>query len=91
MQRRLLPGMFATARLVTGSESLVVLPAAAIKHDGETDRVYVVAGGKAEERLVAVGARQGDGDGVAIVSGVRAGERIVAPIVAALRDGSSVH
>ena len=87
-QRRLLPGMFATARLVLGSEPRPVVPATAVKREAETDRVFVVANGRAEERLVALGLR--DGDGFAVMSGLNAGDRVVAPIVAGLRDGVSV-
>jgi membrane fusion protein, multidrug efflux system len=87
-QRRLLPGMFATARLVLGSEPRPVVPATAVKREAETDRVYVVANGHAEERLVALGLR--DGDGFAVMSGLNTGDRVVAPIVAGLRDGISV-
>jgi membrane fusion protein, multidrug efflux system len=88
-QRRLLPGMFATARLVLGSEPRPIVPAAAVKREGEVDRVYVVAGGRAEERLVSLGAREADG--FAVVSGLRPGERVVAPIVAGLTDGVKVR
>jgi len=89
-QRRLLPGMFATARLVLGSEPRPVVPAAAIKREAETDRVYVVANGRAEERLVALGLR--DGDAFAVTSGLAAGERVIAPVVLfpQLRDGVRV-
>ena len=86
---RLLPGMFATASLLTGAAPQAVIPAAAIKHDGEVDRVYVVAGGRAEERLVALGERASDG--VAIVSGLKPGERVVSPLSGALRDGAKVQ
>lgn len=87
-QRRLLPGMFATARLVLGSEPRPVVPATAVKREAETDRVYVVANGRAEERLVALGLR--DGDVFAVMSGLNAGERVIAPLVPGLRDGTSV-
>jgi membrane fusion protein (multidrug efflux system) len=86
---RLLPGMFATAFLLTGADPQPVIPAAAIKHDGEVDRVYVVAGGRVEERLVALGERAPDG--VAIVSGLKPGERVVSPLTSALRDGAKVQ
>ena len=87
-QRRLLPGMFATARLVLGSEPRPVVPATAVKREAETDRVYVVANGHAEERLVALGLR--DGDVFAVMSGLNAGDRVIAPLVPGLRDGIGV-
>jgi len=88
-QRRLLPGMFATARLALGSEPRPVVPAAAVKREGEVDRVFVVANGRVEERLVALGAREADN--FAVVSGLNAGERVVAPLVPGLSDGAHVR
>jgi hypothetical protein len=80
--------MFATARLVLGSEPRPVVPASAIKREAESDRVYVVTNGHAEERLVALGLR--DGDAFAVISGLNAGERVIAPLVPGLRDGVGV-
>jgi hypothetical protein len=80
--------MFATARLVLGSEPRPVVPATAVKREAETDRVYVVANGHAEERLVALGLR--DGDGFAVMSGLKAGDVVIAPLVPGLRDGIGV-
>ena len=87
--RRLLPGMFATAQLVIGAGAQPVVPEAAVKHDSEVDRVFVVAGDRLEERLVALGPRQSDG--IAVLSGLRAGERVVACVTPELRDGARVH
>ncbi len=86
---RLLPGMFATAQLVTGSGAQPVIPESAIKHDSEVDRVYVVAGDRLEERLVALG--QPQPDGIAVLSGVRVGESVVTCITPELRDGALVR
>jgi membrane fusion protein (multidrug efflux system) len=86
---RLLPGMFATASLLTGAAPQPVIPAAAIKHDGEVDRVYVVTAGRAEERLVALGEHAPEG--VAIVSGIKPGERVVSPVTTGLRDGAKIR
>jgi membrane fusion protein, multidrug efflux system len=88
-ERRLMPGMFATARLVTGTDAQPVIPQTAVKHDNEVDRVFVVTGGRIEERLVALGSRQGDL--VAVLSGVRAGERVADPVSPDLRDGARVR
>ena len=87
--RRLLPGMFATAQLAVGAGAQPVVPEAAIKHDSEVDRVFVVAGDRLEERLVALGPRLGDA--VAVQSGLRAGEQVVAPVTSDLRDGARVR
>jgi membrane fusion protein (multidrug efflux system) len=88
-QRRLLPGMFATARLVLGSEPRPVVPAAAVKREGEVDRVYVVAAGRVEERLVSLGAREAES--FAVIAGLKAGERVVAPLVPGLSDGAAIR
>lgn len=87
--RRLLPGMFATARLVTGAEARPVIPEAAIRRDREVDRVYVVAAGRLEERLVSLGAREKDG--IVVLAGLRTGERLVACATPNLRDGAAVR
>jgi hypothetical protein len=65
-----------------------VVPATAIKREAETDRVFVVANGHAEERLVALGLR--DGDAFAVMSGLNPGDRVIAPLCPGLRDGVSV-
>jgi membrane fusion protein (multidrug efflux system) len=87
--RRLLPGMFATAQLVVGSGPQPVIPESAIKRGNESDRVFVVLDDQLQERLVALG--PANSDGVAVLSGLRAGERVVAPVTSDLRDGARVH
>jgi membrane fusion protein (multidrug efflux system) len=86
---RLLPGMFASAKLLNGMVAQTVIPESAIKHDNETDRAYVVNQGRIEERLLSLGAR--DNGMVAVLSGVRAGETLVATITPELRDGARVR
>jgi membrane fusion protein (multidrug efflux system) len=86
---RLLPGMFATAKLVSGTVTQTVIPESAIKHDHEVDRAYVVNQGRIEERLLSLGSRA---DGfVSVLSGVRVGETLVAIITPELRDGARVR
>jgi membrane fusion protein (multidrug efflux system) len=88
--RRLRPGMFATADLVVGEAARVVVPAEALRPGSETtsDRVFVVKDGRVEERLVVVEARAGDR--VALRGGLSPGERVVTPVSDALRDGLPV-
>lgn len=88
-EHSLLPGMFATARLLSGVATHTVIPESAIKHDQETDRAYVVNQGRLEERLLSLGARENGL--VAVLSGIRAGEKLVAPITPELRDGARVR
>jgi membrane fusion protein (multidrug efflux system) len=87
--RKLLPGMFATAQLLTGSRTLAVVPESAIQHERDVDRAYVVSHGRLEERLLSLGARQADG--IAVLTGLQPGERVVATITPDLRDGALVR
>jgi membrane fusion protein (multidrug efflux system) len=88
---RLRPGMFAVAEVTLGEESLAAVPRDALRTDdrGGTDRVFVVTGGHAEERLVRAG--RADGDQILIASGLRAGERVVRRPSPALHDGQRVQ
>ena len=83
------PGAFATALIEQANRSPGVLtPAAAVRTVAGTSRVFVVAGGKAEERIVTIG--QPLGDLVEITSGLKAGERVATSNVTQLADGVPV-
>src|SRR5262252_5215982 len=82
------PGMFVTARLALGEETLPAVPAKAVRADGDLKHVYVAAGGRLEDRLVQ--AREPLGGEVPIVSGVKAGEQVVAELTPDVRDGAKV-
>jgi len=86
--RALKPGMFATARLEAGEGTALFVPAAAIKADGATRRVFVVSSGRLQERIVQVGERVGDD--VVVLEGIGKEDKVVASITGApreLRDG----
>lgn len=85
---RLKPGMFATAWLQAGTESMVVVPRSALWKSGETMRAFVIKDGHLEERVVHVG-RDLDGR-TALKAGVTAGERIVREASGQLKDGLAV-
>lgn len=86
--RVLRPGMFVTARVALGDQTLPAVPAAAIKADGTLRHVFAVAGNRLEDRLVQVGdTHEGQ---VPIVSGLKAGEKVVAQITPEVRDGARV-
>jgi membrane fusion protein, multidrug efflux system len=87
--RRLRPGMFATARIGVQSAELPLIPATAIKKEGTSERIFVVKAGRLEERLVQIGERSGDQ--VAIENGVAAGEHVVTSVTAELKDGLAVR
>jgi membrane fusion protein (multidrug efflux system) len=86
--KKLRPGMFATAHLLLPDQSLPVVPQAALKSDGTTTRAYVVNGGAIEERIVQPGPTR---DGVvAILDGLKAGEVVVLSPDDKVRDGVPV-
>jgi RND family efflux transporter MFP subunit len=66
----------------------VLVPAEAVRPDGDQGAVFVVADGKAERRRVTLG--QAAGAERQILSGLRAGERVVLSPPDALRDGAAV-
>ena len=84
------PGSFATARIEQSSRTPAVLvPASAVRTIGTTARVFVVSGGRVEERIVTVG--QPVEDLVEITTGLKAGERVATSKVAELVDGLPVR
>ena len=94
---RLLPGMYATVDIVTGSpENYVTLPQTAITYNPYGDTVYVVddkgADGKpqliARQTFVTTGLTRGDQ--VAVLKGVSAGQMIVTAGQIKLHNGSPV-
>jgi len=83
------PGAFATALIEQANRSPGVLtPAAAVRTVAGTSRVFVVAGDKAEERIVTIG--QPLGDLVEITSGLKVGEKVATSNVTQLADGVQV-
>jgi membrane fusion protein (multidrug efflux system) len=52
------PGMFVTARLALGEESLPAVPSTALRADGSLRHVYVEVQGRLEDRLVQAGEPQ---------------------------------
>jgi membrane fusion protein (multidrug efflux system) len=83
------PGLFATARLEVGQEKLPVVPASALRADGDSTRAFAVVGKHVEERLVQLGPAVGER--VAILKGLSAGERIVARPDSQVADGVEVE
>jgi cobalt-zinc-cadmium efflux system membrane fusion protein len=82
---RLKPAMFATLRIVQPATSLILVPLAAVLHDGDATEVYVPASdSKYAIRQVKTGATRGNQ--VEIVSGLHDGERVVTQGAAFLRE-----
>jgi len=83
-------GAFATAEVDVGEDTGVVLvPATSLVTFAGVRKVFVVAEGKAADRLVVVGRTVGDR--VEIVSGLKAGEPFVADPPAGLVAGTKVR
>jgi RND family efflux transporter MFP subunit len=83
------PGSFATAQIEqTTSAPGILAPASAVRTVSGTSRVFVVAGGRAEERLVTTG--QAVGDLVEITTGLKAGEQVATTNLTQLVDGVGV-
>ncbi|MEZ4338179.1 MAG: efflux RND transporter periplasmic adaptor subunit [Sandaracinaceae bacterium] len=86
---QLRPGMFATARLLTGeSHAAAVVPARAVLTQAGVDRVFVVSGEAIEERVVVVESREGES--VMVSEGVAEGERVATDHLGDLADGVRV-
>jgi membrane fusion protein (multidrug efflux system) len=82
------PGMFAEAELAIAEQKLPVVPRSALVGQAPSARAFVVKGGVAEERVVLLGAAQGDA--FTVLDGLRPGERLVQSPTEELRDGVRV-
>jgi cobalt-zinc-cadmium efflux system membrane fusion protein len=82
---RLKPAMFASLRIAQPTASLILVPLAAVLHDGDATEVYVPSdNGKYALRQVKTGATRGNQ--IEIVSGIRDGDKVVTEGAAFLRD-----
>jgi membrane fusion protein (multidrug efflux system) len=87
---KLRDGMFAQVRLATddATASGLSVPKTAVVQQGGDSVAFVVADGRAQRRVVTLGA--GDGERLRIVEGLKAGEQVAISGVADLRDGANV-
>jgi RND family efflux transporter MFP subunit len=86
---RLMPGLFATARIEQAEKSpALLIPATAVQKTATANRVFVVVGDRVEERLITLG--QAEGDLIEAASGLSAGDRVVADGLERLKDGALV-
>lgn len=79
------PGMFVTADIALGEQTVPAVPRSALKVDGAQRHVFVATGGRLEERVVQIVDRPGND--VPVLVGVKAGEDVVAALSAEIRDG----
>ena len=83
------PGMFVTARLALGEQTLPSVPASAVRSEGNLRHVFTVSNGRLEDRLVQVeDTRAGLGP---VVSGIKPGDRVVVDVTPEMRDGAKVQ
>jgi membrane fusion protein (multidrug efflux system) len=83
------PGMFVTATLSLGEQTLPAVPESAVRAEGTLRHVYLVNAGRVEDRLVQVSEPQ---QGlVPVVNGIKAGDRVVAELTPDVRDGARVR
>jgi membrane fusion protein, multidrug efflux system len=87
--RLLLPGMFADVELLVGSQTLPSVPKASLVSRQDQSRVFVVAGGRLEERVVALGPALGER--VAVLRGVNINDPVVISDPSQLSNGQTVQ
>ncbi|MEK7714536.1 MAG: efflux RND transporter periplasmic adaptor subunit, partial [candidate division NC10 bacterium] len=84
------PGFFAKGSVLTRQDpAAVFVPGESVTSIAGVTKVFVAADGKAQERLVKLGARQGTW--VEIAAGVRAGETVATSNLAALFNGAPLE
>lgn len=86
---KLLPGMFVTAHLATGEQTVPVVPKSATLRVDVNDTVFVVVGGHLEQRVIQEGAVVGDV--VAVLDGVKKDDKVVVHPTAQTVDGAETE
>jgi membrane fusion protein (multidrug efflux system) len=83
------PGMFVTATLALGEQTLPAVPKSAVRAEGTLRHVFLVDAGRLEDRLVQVSEPlQGL---VPVVNGLKVGDRVVSEVTPDVRDGARVQ
>ena len=84
------PGQFATARITQAApKPSVMVPVAAVKADGDTNKVYVIKDGRAEERIVKTGVLENDK--IEIQNGIQEGDMVAIANVDKIYEGVQVR
>ena len=87
---RLQPGLFARATLTTSKvDSVVMVPAAAVISFYGVQKIYAVANGQIQERVVKLGDRAGSF--IEVTQGLNAGESIATSELTKIHQGSRVQ
>lgn len=82
-------GQFARVQVPGAPVRVLLVPAAAVSHFGQLERIFVASNGRAQLRLVKTGATRGDR--IEIASGIDADESVVVDPPAGLRDGQPLE
>jgi RND family efflux transporter MFP subunit len=82
-------GVFGRALFEFGERETLAVPATAVVHDGQVDRLFVAENGVARGRLVKAGMRSGDM--AEILSGLSAGELVLDRPPHGLADGARIE
>lgn len=84
------PGQFATVRITQSkAENAVMVPAAAVRSEGDISRVFIVRDGAAREQLVQTGLLEGEM--IQIKQGVTEGDLVATSGIGELSDGVLVR
>jgi RND family efflux transporter MFP subunit len=84
------PGQFATVRINQGkAQPTVMIPATAIKTDGETSSVFVIKDGRAQQRQVKTGLLENEL--IEVQNGVQEGEMVATSNINQIYDGVAVR
>lgn len=84
------PGQFATVRITQSQpENAIMIPAAAVKTEGDLNKIYVIVDGAARERLVQTGLLENDL--IQIKQGLNEGDTVAISNVNELIDGVFVR
>jgi RND family efflux transporter MFP subunit len=84
------PGMFAKSNLITSKDATAMMvPRRAVQTIAGLNKVFVIDNGRASERIVKIGAT--DGDLVEVLEGVKTGETVATNNLDKLQDGSVVN
>jgi len=84
------PGQFATVRITQSKpESAVMIPASAVRTEGDVSRVFVIKDGAAHEQIVQLGLLENDM--IQVKQGVVEGDTVATNNLAALSDGVFVR
>jgi RND family efflux transporter MFP subunit len=84
------PGQFATVRISQSKpKPAVMIPATAVKAEGDTNGVFVIKDGRAEHRTVTIGVLEGNL--IEIQAGVQEGETVATSNLNVIYDGVAVR